>query len=199
MSRDYSHAALPATIHLLGLKLRPLSLGHVLTMKRHDVAFVSEVECAAGIEDLLLGVLICSMTWEEWQTFEDSSGFSNEIARWGRTVRRDLIRNHAKDFNLLAVFETFKRYVNDSCKVPEMWFTNDSGSTSDTPWFQSVKLTLMGELNHSLSEAMNCPLQAAILDYCRNAESHGIIKLISDEEMAAAKANSEPAKAEVTA
>jgi hypothetical protein len=191
MSRAYPNAALPQPVQILGLKLKPLSLGHVILMKRHDVAFVAESDAVAGIEDLIMGVLICSMTFDEWQKFEESEGLFNEITRWGRRVAFQLSRRKGANFNILEKFCLFNEYVSTACRVPQMWIENE-GQTSrtDTPWYVAVKMCLMGQLNYSQTEAMNCPLQQAILEYCRHAESTGAIRLMTEDEIKMAEANS---------
>lgn len=191
MSRAYPNAALPQPVQILGLKLKPLSLGHVILMKRHDVAFVAESDAIAGIEDLLMGVLICSMTFDEWQKFEESDGFFNEIARWGRKVSLQLCGKKGNGFNVIEKFGLFNDYVSTACKVPQMWIeSGQQAARTDTPWYVAVKMCLTGQLNYSQSEAMNCPLQQAILEYCRYAESTGAIRLMTDEEVKQAEANS---------
>src|SRR5437660_1560903 len=53
-----SRAALPAPTTVLGLRLRPFSLGHLLWLTRECV-----IESLAN--DLPAAVLICSQTWKE--------------------------------------------------------------------------------------------------------------------------------------
>jgi hypothetical protein len=55
---------------ILGLELRPFCLGHYFLMEKYKCAFISEVGGEVGFSDLLIGLLICSRTYEEFLEFE---------------------------------------------------------------------------------------------------------------------------------
>ena len=70
---DYYQAAVPDGWQVLGVKLRPLSLGHLILLKRYGSAFV-----VGGIPteaDLVLSVLICSRTYEDGVELVESGRF----------------------------------------------------------------------------------------------------------------------------
>jgi len=58
---SYHDAAFPEPWQVLGLRLRPFSLGHYLKLRRLGCAFVADDTQRATIGDLLLGVIVCSM------------------------------------------------------------------------------------------------------------------------------------------
>ncbi|MFK3632123.1 hypothetical protein, partial [Klebsiella pneumoniae] len=71
------------------------------------------------ISDLILGVLICSMSYNEFVKFMDDKDFEKEIAKWGKTFEKQVKKD--KDFNLFEKFQLFKDYITDGTKIPLYW------------------------------------------------------------------------------
>ena len=63
MADEFYKACIPDPVHVLGFKLRPLSLGHIIILHRIDSPFVSGKEF--DLSDLASAVLICSLTYKE--------------------------------------------------------------------------------------------------------------------------------------
>jgi hypothetical protein len=78
--------SIPEPFQVLGLRLLPLSIGRFRRLARHDCAFVAPGAATAGLSDLMVGVLICSMRCDEFDEFCVSPTFSREVARWSRKV-----------------------------------------------------------------------------------------------------------------
>jgi hypothetical protein len=67
---NYVQAAIQEPFNVLGLELRPLSLGHVFLMRRFDCPFASDdPNQMGGCPDLCLATLICSRTYEGFLEF----------------------------------------------------------------------------------------------------------------------------------
>src|SRR5438876_959627 len=88
MNAAYFQAAIPEPFTILGLRLKPLSLGRYRLLKRFGCAFVAEEETGANIEDLIIGVLVCSMRCDEFIEWAHSKHFAKDIKRWGKRVSR---------------------------------------------------------------------------------------------------------------
>jgi hypothetical protein len=90
----FSQAALPATAHVLGLKLRPYSLGHELWLLRESnpLATFSEQSIDLekfGIEHLLLAVLICRRSYRECCELQEAGWMTRlELAIWNSRMKR---------------------------------------------------------------------------------------------------------------
>src|SRR6185369_977441 len=84
MSATYFRQAVPEPFRVLGLSLKPLSVGRYRLLHRFDCAFVAEGEASATGADLIIGVLICSMRCEDFLRFANSGEFAREVRRWGR-------------------------------------------------------------------------------------------------------------------
>src|SRR4051812_13116541 len=66
----------PKDYNILGLDLKSFCLSHYFTMQKYNCAFISEVEGQASMDDLLIGLVICSRSHEEFLEFiklEDNS------------------------------------------------------------------------------------------------------------------------------
>ncbi len=190
----YSHAAVPEPYRILGLKLKPFCLGHYLLMKRFDCAFVSPGEKRAGLPDLILGLLICSMGYLDFLTFIESKGFEREISRWSHKVspfpwlgKFPFIGKWWRSkysFNIVEKMGLFKAYVSNSSRQPSIWIEDDS-EPSNSHWSQSVFQVLRSHCGYSAEQALALPLTQAFSDFYKYAESLGVITFMSDEEVAA--------------
>lgn len=188
---DYCNAAVSGQAQILGLKLRPLSLGHVILLKGHDCAFVADDERSATIEDLILGLVVCSQTVEDATAFLDGldepapwwsrlNRSQRQLRQWGNRVKAALRRD--KEFSIYERFAMFQRYIADGSKMPRFWILKEESSAASAPWYQNVKLALMSQLGYTESQALNLPLSLAFLDYFRHAEASGTIRLYTDQE-----------------
>jgi len=197
MSPSYFSAAIPEPFRILGLSLKPLSLGRYRLLRRFECAFVAEEEAAAGVSDLLLGGVICSMRVDE---FLEKAGAASqgrlqrEIRRWGRRVcpwawisAVPLVgkwwrKHHA--FDALEKMALFRRYLDEGSVVPKYWEEEGGGRSSGAHWAQSVEVVLRGELGWTAEEINEAPLSKALADYFRWAENKGLVRLMTAEEVA---------------
>lgn len=181
---SYATAALPEPFRILGLRLRPFSLGHYLLLQRFGCACLNEPEPGAPPAvipraDLILGVLICSMRHQEFLQFIEQKNFTREVRRWGQ---------RAGLFELQPKSDLFRQYLAASLTEPDYIPLRPGDDTGD--WAQSLKLTLVTRLNHSEAEALDMPLSQALADYFKLAENEGLLRLLTPEDRAMAEANS---------
>ncbi len=175
MSAAYFKAAIPEPYRILGLKLKPFSLGHYFLMRRFGNGFVGDETTNASREDLLLGILICSMRHDEFLKFIEQKDFIKQIKKWGKK---------AGIFDLPSKAMLFRDYLKAAQEAPQFWIEQEDGTESGGHWSQAVLTTLMGQLGYSRAEAMETPLAQALADFYKHAESLGIVRLMTDEEIA---------------
>lgn len=175
---SYSQAAYPEPYTILGIRLKPLSLQHYHLMARHSVAFVSDGPSEATFADLLLGVIICSKHWEEgeFEHYVESGECQSESSAWGEKFPLG-------SFDEKEKIKLFADYISEGSRIPKYWEEN-TGKTSGAHWSQSVLLTLTGQLGYTRKEALHCPLSQALADYFKHAENQGLIRLMTDDEIA---------------
>ena len=198
---DYFEQVFPAAPVVCGRQLKPLSLGSYRLMAHFKVAFVSETEREATPGDLLVGVLICSTTVEEFQALAAQPDFQKQIQKWGQKVgffeprcyswplvggklRQWLEPSFAdSDFKYLSEqIAIFQKYVVDSSRAPEFWDESPDSKVSAAHWSHSVEVTLRGALNWSEKEIETAPLGKALWDYFKHFENLGLVRLMTKEE-----------------
>jgi len=210
--KHYVSAIIPEPYTICGLRLKPFCLGHYLLMKKFQVSYANDSEARTNpvelVKDFLLALVICSLSYEEFleavttdklmvntkqfrffgKRVEKEMSFRKWLSNWG-----DAICTAAKDkdnFNALEKISAFRKYLNDGLRVPLFY---DEGKDNQMPsgahWSQSIEHVLTGELGYTHSEALNLPLAKALSDYFKYAERHGLVTLMTDEEIELTETN----------
>jgi len=170
---DYFTAAIPEPWQILGLRLRPFSLGHYRILSRFKCAFVCDTAEAATNEDVVFGVLVCSMKPKEFLAMIDSDECVETIKKWGEKCGL---------FDLPEKAKLFKDYLEAHSTVPHYW-EEKSGTPSGAHWSQCVEVCLRSELGWTEDEIDNQPLSKAFADYFKHAETNGAIRLMTAQEI----------------
>lgn len=150
-------------------------------MRRFECAFVQQQEGQATLNDLLLGVLICSLPADgkQFMEFIQQKDFDRQMKRWGQKIGMPDFQEKAR---------LFMEYLRAGWEEPAHF--NKQPGSSGGDWVQNIRITLMTRLGYSNSEVMTMPMSQALADYFKLAEADGIIHLISAEEIASMAANS---------
>ena len=190
MERDYLAAALPEPFTILGQRLTPFSLGHLLLLRRFDNAFVVPGG-KPTVDDLTFAVFVCSQSYEDAATALTDPELNEQIKAWA---------GHLEPFDFPAKVTAFGQYLAVGSQGPDV---NDNGETHrqpGAPFIHRVRMVLQGRLNYSFNDAMNCPWGLALWDYFGFWETEGAVKLFSPEDaerIAMAKAMRETIGTEV--
>jgi hypothetical protein len=180
----FVRASVPDPYTILGVKLRPFSLGHFFLMRRFDCAFSAENQSSGGILDLLLGIAICSHTYDGFLEFiQDDKAFTEWMQHWQKHIAT-LIETD-KDFNFLHKMMDFESYMKDGVQLPKFSTEPTSHDTkhSGAHWTQIVLGVIMSEYGYDYDRAINMPLSRALADYYKVMEKHGVVTLLTDEEI----------------
>jgi hypothetical protein len=192
--RNSFTAAIPDPFRILGVRLLPLSLGRYRLLRRFDCAFVSETDTAARVEDLLIGIIICSMRCDEFLELFETDDFFRQIRRWGKSIAgrppfiirfipaaaRSWRRTHS--FNLFEKMQLFRRYIEEGSVIPHYFNESNGSMNSGAHWSHAVEVTLRSELNWNVEEIEEAPLTKALSDYFKHAENNGMIRLMTEED-----------------
>lgn len=176
----YANSCVPTKWTILGLTLKPLSLGHYILMRRLGCRYSADEDTSVDISDLIIGVLICSMSYEEFISFMDDEDFEKEIRKWGKTFTKQVKKD--KTFNLYDKFKLFKDYIIDGTQMPLYWEGENVGKASGSHWSLNVHNVLVGELGFTNSEALNMPLTQAFAHYFRYLETQGTVEIMRNNE-----------------
>lgn len=193
-------ASLPDPFCVLGLTLKPFSLGHYYNLTRHGCAFVSEKHEQATVDDLIFACLVCSMTFDEFnawlnmppltvaarvrEVLKSRSWREVVVSLSGSKPMLDVVRWGRKFgvFSVAEKAELFCRYLAEHSKQPRIWIEKESDG-SGSHWAHNIFVTLTGQLGFTREQALNIPLREALLHFYKHAENMGIVRLMTDEEI----------------
>lgn len=204
IANNFFSAAYPEPWQVLGVKLRPFSLGHYLKLSRLGCAFVSDKEESATLSDLLLGVVVCSMptaTMPEndpfWQWLgRTEGGWRWKLYRFWQIIRRKPVASPAEydaylwgkrtgEIDLQAKVKMLAEYIDKHSAPPP--YVEEHQSTppkaSGAHWTQSVLSCLVGKCGYTMEEALNVPVSRALADYIKQAETDGTVRILPAEAL----------------
>jgi hypothetical protein len=182
------NAAFPEPHTILGLRLRPLSLGRYRLLKRFGSPFVEEDEKtfqAADLKnltrELFFALMVCGLPVAEFKELMDNpKKLAKEAKRFGKCAEKVIKRT--KDFSIIPCLESFKIYLQGATKTP--WHAvpvgQDNGE-SVSHWGHAMEVTLRARAGWTAQEVEEEPLQKAMTDFFKLMESEGVVNLISHE------------------
>jgi len=193
MTAAYFSAAIPEPYRILGLQLKPLSLGRYRLMHRFDVAFVADEETLPGFQDLIVGVSICSMRCDDFLAWWGTKKFYRQMRKWSKRLcpgqwigripwlGKWWMARHGVDVpEKLALFG---KYISEGSEVPKFWDLTGGSSASGAHWAQAVEVILRGELGWTRDEINEEPLSKALSDYFKWMENKGLIQLMNENDL----------------
>lgn len=184
-------AAIPKPQVILGLRLKPLSLGRYRLLKRFKSPFVEEDEVAMPLNKLvhefLFALVICGLSCEEFRCLYETEGnrkmpwsnsLKNECARLGKQIRR--CARKEKAFNIFAKIEAFKRFLAEATTMP--WHAlprQGAAQVSVSHWSHAIEMVLRSRLGWTAEEVDEEPLSKAFVDFYKLMESDGAVTLLT--------------------
>lgn len=198
---DYFTQIVPELPLVCGRRLLPLSIGRYRLMHRHQCGFVADHATTATAGDLLIGVLICSLTVRDFlarssrpdfpkivRDFARRAGFLEpRYLNWpilGRFFRRtygDTVARSDASY-LLEQIQLFQQYIVAGSQSPPHWDESTNGRASASHWSQSIEAVLREFQGWTREEIDEEPLNKAIWDYFKHMENHGLVRLMTDAE-----------------
>lgn len=197
-------AAIPTPWKVLGLNLKPFSLGHYITLRKYGNAFVADEIAGATRQDVIIGCLVCSMEFDEFQNwvaarcscFQRAAAFLNlftfrrgallEFAVAWKGLRSDYETmrwgRRVGLFNLNEKAKLFAEYVAEHSVSPKYWVEHECKETG-SHWAHNVFITLTGELGFSRECALNMSLREALLHFFKYAENMGSVRMMTEAEL----------------
>ncbi len=187
------HHALPEPHTILGLRLKPLTLGHLLYLSRFGVEQVND----AGA--LITALMICSRDFDAVQPTLDDPLFSlkTKFWLWRVSKKRWPAFWQRGGIDWRDKFARWDAYYTAHTVAPKAVAKRSGANlSSNVPFLQHLKVTLQSELNYSPREAMNCPFNVAMLDYYTHHELQGAVDVVDVEKMAAMRQHADANSAE---
>lgn len=165
---DFYLASVPEPVTLLGLRLRPFSLGHKLLLHRVESVFV----CGGEIThvDLALSVFICALRYNEaCEAFNDRR-LPRFMARWhakltGDTRIRRWLGIKPKPVDLKEKAEAFENYMAAGSKMPYFSYEDSRSGAAQLESVHAVKLSLLSKTTLTELELMDRPWGLCLFDF----------------------------------
>lgn len=179
-------AALPEPQTILGLRLKPLSLGRYRLLKRFDSPFVAddarELPLKEVIGELFFALLICGLGVGEFKSLVESErGLKREAARFGKHSAK--IIGKQSDFNINEHIARFQKYLSEATAMPWHVATKhgEDGSESASHWSHAIEVTLRSKANWTQEEIDEEPMSKALADFFKLLESEGAVSIYTHE------------------
>jgi hypothetical protein len=181
---DYLGAAIPLPVRVIGTRLKPFSLGHLLLLQRLGNSFVTP-GVPFTIGDLLTGIIICSRDYSEAVTALDSWRASWHARGLGWRVRLSGV-------SLVECVAVFRKYIESGSRAPSYVPPQQSGKRIAAPLPMLVKVYLQRHLNYTPAEALNVPWCAALHEYAISLAIDDRLELVDDDYVAELAEYSKP-------
>lgn len=160
----------PEPTRILGVDLRPYSLGHIILLSRLGSSFVLGGE--PTLDDLAVTVFFCSLSYEEGRSVL-CTGKVDVQTRWGiRRLSLDdaMARWHRRigEFDFSEKVKEVEAYMKAGSRHPMV--SSKHGYNPDTlacdcPFVQEVKVVLMSRMHFKEAEILDRPWSKCLWDY----------------------------------
>jgi hypothetical protein len=157
----YRDAFFIQTERVLGVNLRPLTLGHVWVLECAESPFATGYKGGEiGLDDLVFAVWVCRQKWADLQKYI-VDGLPKSLHRqafiWG--IKQRFARTR---FDI--EFSNFEQYISFHCQGPARWNDNDRGEFR-APGNLGLAWRLMGKqlTPAALTGAMDTPVRHALV------------------------------------
>ena len=185
-------AAIPEPQTILGLRLRPFSLGHVILLHRVESAFI--MGGVPDFTDLALSVFICSQSYQETIKALDNPNLPEFMADWHNQltgedkwlVRLGIRKPVVIDYKAKA--NAFAEYLTTGSKIPQYSYTPNDFKPLTCPPAQMVKVTLQKEMGFSEAELLDRSWAWCLWDFVTLKALAGQVTMYEDGQIENAQA-----------
>lgn len=188
MTEDFYAAAIPEQRFVLGLALKPLSVGHIILLHRIKSAFVCG-DTFPDYEDLVCSALVCSLSYEDALEVIEDPDTPKVLKRWADKLtgnREWLVRFGFKlprVIDLKAHCEVMANYIAEQSKLPHYSYAPGDFKEQSCPSVQLVKVTLMRDMKFTDSEILNRSWILCLWDYITLKALKGEVRMVDKEKI----------------
>jgi hypothetical protein len=171
---SYADAVLGDVWRVAGLRLAPVTLGHVLLLERLGSPLLTGA--ALGPGDAAVAVDVLRRGWKQ-----SAHRMARNRGRWMRRLLAWLFRDTGA---LVAAETTLRAALADALERPDTMAKTDEGRTLKQPWTLALHTRLVADLGLGLEEALGVPLRLATWLSVGLAERDGAVEWIDDHTRA---------------
>lgn len=181
---DFYLAEIPEPVVLLGLRLRPYSLGHVILLHRIESAFVTG-DGPVTIGDLAMSVLVCAHPYKEALALLDEPRLDKFMLRWHARLTAPTwwlrLRGQSRALDLKAKASAFAEYIEAGSKQPYYSYDVSKQGKSQLETVHAVQITLMSKTTLTEAELLDRPWGRCLFDYLALQAMDDKVTLMSEE------------------
>ena len=181
-SNYYADVCPQPPYRVLGLPLLPLSAGHLLRLYQLESPFV--LGGVPTIEDLVLGVLVCSRNYQQSGQALTDPALPKEMLKWQKRISRSGWFKPVK-IDYSAKIKLFIDYIEDGTQTPNYW-SQSTSSTADNhcPSVLFVLNDLERVSNWTRAELIDRPWKETMWDWLTHKLIDGKITAFIDDDAA---------------
>lgn len=185
----FANAALPSPVTILGLNLRPFSLGHELWLIREGSSLAFTSNQKPNAVDLPYAALVCSETFDELHGMNRDRFVALKLMLW----RWRIARMQKRGMDLIQRMNRFLEYRNAGCaEFPGELPTNLSNARPlGAPYLLRLHNFVWLKLGKTESEAWDYPYGLAKMRYAEYLEGLGCWNIKGEYELEYDKARDE--------
>ena len=166
-------ALIPEPFVVLGVRLKPLTLGHAaLLMRFGGECWIDGGEC--GLDELLLGIAVCSS--------DSFDAFRSDIYDGWISKRIEELAKKVQAGDSQKEMDLFTRYIQEGTNGPKMLFQESDRKETRSHAIQSLRVQLMRFFRIPQSEVMDVPVSVALWDMATLSEMNGVAKIWTEED-----------------
>lgn len=173
--RSFHDTIVPDTYEVLGIRLRPFSLGHYILLEKNACALL--LGGPATVLDFAVSVVVCSSAFEEFLEAQASGQVEKHTKKLAKVCR---------EIDLEKESQFMRDYLEDGLQGPSYWF-KDKGKKLETPLVQVIRMQLHSKTNLTESEIMNRPFAMNLWDIVTLGEIEGTLNLKTEADDEAKK------------
>ena len=188
--RAYVDAAIPEPFTILGLRLRPLSIGHLILLHRLESPFVvsSAPGATISIGDLALACLVCSKDWLSGVELLEEEDLAKALFKWGLRATRQhgwriLCPWLYQQIDLeqkLGLFSDYLKYHRDG----PCYSVEDGKSRSiNCPAWQVIRMVLLSRTTLTDREILDRPYRLCVTDFLTLRAIEGQVTFFDYDEL----------------
>jgi hypothetical protein len=173
--QSFHDTIVPDTYEVLGIRLRPFSLGHYILLEKNACALL--LGGPVTVIDFAAAVVICSSTFEEFLEAQASGAITKHTKRLAKVCQ---------EIDLEKETQFLREYLEEGVQGPSYWF-KDKGKNLETPLAQVIRVQLHSKTNLTESEIMNRPFAMNLWDIVTLGEMDGSLNLKTEADDEAKK------------
>lgn len=173
MDKAFQRAFTPHTFTVMGLRMEPLSLGHLLLLDSIESGFADGSGGTAA--DLIASAFICSQPHEAASKSLRSAWGGLFMRVWGWVLR-------FRKFNLALEAAKFQSYVAHFKTFPKAKPANGNGQAREltTPEEWRLLAMLMADFGFTERDALNCPMNRAACYWVAEGDRRGTLETFGE-------------------